>query len=215
MDTSTRSSWAGMKRPMNTAASPERTARAQKGPRQPVNWPAKEPIGTPTTLARVRPPIMTPVARVALRGPAALVATTKPTDQNAPVARAVTTRAMRTTEKDVLSAATRCPRQNTDRARTSVWRWGRRRVAMAMVGAPMIMPMAKAVISRPAWETLTPRSPASSGSRPATTNSVVPIRNVPAASTQTTKGSLPGVVPDAEGIRVVSPCVVIGGRGGG
>src|SRR3954469_7934107 len=78
---------------------------------------------------------------------------------------------------------------------------------MAMVGAPMIMPMAKAVISRPAWETLTPRSPANSGSRPATTNSVVPIRNVPAASTQTTKGSLPGVVPDAEGIRGISPCV--------
>src|SRR4051812_13630519 len=64
---------------------------------------------------------------------------------------------------------------------------------MAMAGAPMIMPMAKAVISRPAWETLTPRSPASSGSRPAMTNSVVPIRNVPAASTQTTAGSLPGV----------------------
>ncbi|CAM5741665.1 hypothetical protein SALBM311S_12444 [Streptomyces alboniger] len=37
------------------------------------------------------------------------------------------------------------------------------------------------------------------------TNSVVPIRNVPAASTQTTKGSLPELVPDTEGMRVVSP----------
>lgn len=69
------------------------------------------------------------------------------------------------------------------------------------------MPMAKAVISSPAWETLTPRSPDSSGSRPVTTNSVVPIRNVPAASTQTTRGSLPGVVPDAEGMCVNHPVV--------
>ncbi|WP_413812352.1 hypothetical protein [Streptomyces sp. OE57] len=45
-----------------------------------------------------------------------------------------------------------------------VWRCGRRKVAMAMVGPPMIMPMAKAVISRPTWETLTPRSLAISGS---------------------------------------------------
>lgn len=74
-----------------------------------------------------------------------------------------------------------------------------------MVGAPMIMPMAKAVISSPDWEVLTPRPVDSSGSSPAMTNSVVPIRNVPAASTQTTKGSLPGVVPDVEGIRVDSP----------
>jgi hypothetical protein len=40
---------------------------------------------------------MTPVA---FCGPAAAVATTKPTDQNAPVASAVTTRAARTTVKE-------------------------------------------------------------------------------------------------------------------
>ncbi|KPI23699.1 hypothetical protein OV320_0646 [Actinobacteria bacterium OV320] len=74
-----------------------------------------------------------------------------------------------------------------------------------MVGAPMIMPTAKTVISSPAREVLTPRPVDSSGSRPAMTNSVVPIRNVPAASTQTTKGSLPRVVPDVEGMREVSP----------
>src|SRR4051794_24790512 len=72
---------------------------------------------------------------------------------------------------------------------------------MAMVGPPTIMPTAKAVISRPARETPTPRSPAISGSSPAMTNSVVPIRNVPAASTHTTNGSLPGAVAAADGIR--------------
>ena len=78
-------------------------------------------------------------------------------------------------------------------------------VAMAMAGEPMIMPMAKAVISRPAREVLTPRSVDNSGSSPAMTNSVVPIRNVPAASTRTTTGSLGRVVPDAEGMRVLTP----------
>lgn len=50
----------GMNRPTSTAAREARTASAQKGPRQPVYWPTKEPTGTPTTLARVRRPLRTP-----------------------------------------------------------------------------------------------------------------------------------------------------------
>lgn len=55
------------------------------------------------------------------------------------------------------------------------------------------------------WDTLTFRSAAISGSSPAMTNSVVPIRNVPAASTRTTKGSLPEADPVAEGMRKLLP----------
>lgn len=73
----------------------------------------------------------------------------------------------------------------------TVLRCGRRSVASAMAGPPMIMPIAKTVIMRPAREVLTSRSAAMSGSRPAMTNSVVPIRNAAAASTQTTTGILP------------------------
>ncbi|XVQ90111.1 hypothetical protein ACQP2K_22675 [Microbispora siamensis] len=47
----------------------------------------------------------------------------------------------------------------------------------------MIIPTANTVISSPARGTLTRRSPAISGSRPATTNSVVSIKKVPTAST--------------------------------
>lgn len=39
---------------------------------------SKEPTGTPMTLARVRPPIMRPMARAEFRCPAAVVATTAP-----------------------------------------------------------------------------------------------------------------------------------------
>lgn len=150
---------------------------------------------------------MAPTARVERAGPAAVVAMTKPTAQNAPVARAVNTRAVSTTAKEALSAATAWPRAKTARAPMRVWRWGRRRVAMAMamVGPPTIIPAANAVINRPAWDTLTFRSAAISGSSPAMTNSVVPIRNVLAASTQTTKGNFPGADPMAEGMRKLLP----------
>lgn len=52
------------------------------------------------------------------------------------------------------------------------------------------MPTAKAVISVPVLETLTPRAPEISGSRPETTNSLVPMMKVMAPSSHTTGGSL-------------------------
>ncbi|MFD7443548.1 hypothetical protein [Streptomyces sp. NPDC059909] len=114
--------------------------------------------------------------------------------------------------KELLSAATTCPSAKAARPGSgSGLALGLAQVAMAMVGPPTIMPIAKAVISRPAGETLTPRSLAISGSSPAMTNSVVPVRNVPAASTQTTKGSLPGAVPATEGMRVLLSLQVAGG----
>ncbi len=58
----------------------------------------------------------------------------------------------------------------------------------------MIMPRAKAVISRPVLAWLIPKSAAISGSRPAMRNSLVHIRNIPTASRKTTNGSL--VEPD-------------------
>jgi hypothetical protein len=76
-----------------------------------------------------------------------------------------------------------CPAANTASASTSVARGGSRSVANAMTDGPTIMPRAKAVTSSPAWATLTPRSAAASGSRPAIMNSVVPIRKMPAAIT--------------------------------
>jgi hypothetical protein len=127
------------------------------------------------------------------------VATTEATDQNAPVAQAVAKRADSRTGKLEPSATTTCPAANTARAAISVTRAGIRRVSSAMVGEPTIIPTAKTVISSPAWATLTCRSPAISGSRPATTNSVVSMRNVPAASTYTTNGSRTAAPPAPAG----------------
>jgi hypothetical protein len=49
--------------------------------------------------------------------------------------------------------------------------------------APTIIPTANTVIANPACATDVPKSAAISGRRPATTNSVVPMRKVPAART--------------------------------
>src|SRR3954451_10477752 len=177
---------------MTTAAPTESSANAQKTPRQPTGWPAHEPSGTPTTVARPTPLIITPRARDADAGPAAVVATTAATDQNAPVTKAVSTRAARTTAKSELTAASTCPAAKTTSAPTRVARRGSRSVAIAMAGAPTIMPTAKAVISSPVRDRLTPKADDISGSRPATRYSVVHIRNVPRASRGTTSGNLSG-----------------------
>jgi hypothetical protein len=65
-----------------------------------------------------------------------------------------------------------CPAAKIPRASISVTRRGSRRVSSAVDGAPTIIPTANTVISSPARATLMCRSPAISGSRPATTNSV-------------------------------------------
>jgi hypothetical protein len=122
MDGTSRSSSSGMKRPMTAAATIERPASAQNGPRQPAIWPANAPIGTPTTLAIVRPPITTPSAREPAAGPAAELATTAATDQKAPVASAVSARAASVIAKLGLSAAMTSPSAKTASARTSVLR---------------------------------------------------------------------------------------------
>jgi hypothetical protein len=105
------------------------------------------------------------------------------TAQNAPVATAVKNRAESSNAKLEPSATMTCPAAKTPNASISVNRLGSRRVSIVISGAPTIIPTAKTVIISPAWATLTRSSPAISGSRPATTNSVVPIRNVPNAST--------------------------------
>lgn len=103
--------------------------------------------------------------------------------QNAPVASAVRNRAASSSLKLEPRATMTCPAAKTPKASISVSRLGSRSVSIAISGAPTIIPSAKTVINSPAWATSTRRSPAISGSRPATTNSVVPIRNVPNAST--------------------------------
>ena len=75
------------------------------------------------------------------------------------------------------------PTAKTSSAAVRVTRCGTRSVASAIVGAPTIMPIAKTVIARPAAAMLTEKSAATAGSSPATTNSVVPMRKVPAVST--------------------------------
>src|SRR3954471_17943288 len=183
---------------MTTAARAESTASTQNAPRQPTCWPAHEPSGTPTTVARPTPLIITPRARDADAGPAAVVATTEATDQNAPVTSAVRTRAARTTAKSELTAASTWPAAKTANAPTRGARRGRRSVAIAMAGAPTIIPTAKAVISSPVWDRLTPKAVDISGSSPATRYSVVHIRNVPTANSGTTNGNLSGAGGEAD-----------------
>ena len=69
----------------------------------------------------------------------------------------------------------------------NVTRRGSFSVANAIDGAPTIMPTAKTVTVSPARGVLVWKAAASSGSRPATTNSVVPIKKVPARSTAMAK----------------------------
>ena len=74
-------------------------------------------------------------------------------------------------------------------ASTSVARFGKRKVARAITGAPTIMPTANAVISSPICDGRTPKSSAICGSSPAIRNSVVHIKNAPSASTGTIGGN--------------------------
>jgi hypothetical protein len=104
-------------------------------------------------------------------------------ERNAPVAKAVRKRAASSNAKLEPSATMTCPTAKTPKASISVSRLGSRSVSIVISGAPTIIPSAKTMIDSPARATLTLRSPAISGSRPAATNSVVPIRNVPRAST--------------------------------
>src|SRR3954454_19898748 len=180
---------AGMSRPITAAPAKASTPRATKGPRQPASRPAHVPIGTPITLASVNPPITTPIARDRRPAPAALPATMAATAQNAPVARAVSTRAASRMMKLELSAATTCPAAKISSASVSTERCGSRRVASAITGEPTIIPTANAGIRRPERASLTCRPSAMSGSSPAIMNSVVPIRKVPAARMYPTRGS--------------------------
>src|SRR3954468_20501899 len=180
---------AGVSRPITAAPAKASTPRATKGPRQPASRPAHVPIGTPITLASVNPPITTPIARDRRPAPAAWPATMAATAQNAPVARAVSTRAASRMMKLELSAATTCPAAKISSASVSTEPCGSRRVASAITGEPTIIPTANAVIRRPERASLTCRPSAMSGSSPAIMNSVVPIRKVPAARMYTTRGS--------------------------
>ena len=111
-------------------------------------------------------------------------------DQNAPVTTPVSTRAAKRSSNEPLSAAMTWPAAKLVNARTSVARFGKRRVARAITGAPRIMPTANAVISSPICEGRTPKSSAICGSSPAIRNSVVHIKNAPSASTGTIGGSV-------------------------
>jgi hypothetical protein len=89
-----------------TAAIAARVASAQKVPRQPINCPLNDPSGTPSTFASIPPPRTRPRARELAVGPAALAAAADPTAQNAPVATAVTNRAISISSKLAVSATT-------------------------------------------------------------------------------------------------------------
>ena len=65
----------------------------QKVARQPRSWPTKVPKGTPRMLASVRPVNMRPMALARLPGGTTLAATTAPTPNMVPWAKAATTRA--------------------------------------------------------------------------------------------------------------------------
>ena len=67
-------------------------AMPQNAARQPSCWPSAVPNGTPTTFERVRPVIMSAMARERRSGATRLAAMTGPMPMNAPWHRAETTR---------------------------------------------------------------------------------------------------------------------------
>lgn len=135
------------------------------------------------TFASMPPPKTMPSAREEDAGPAAFAPTTAATAQNAPVATAVRKRAPRMSPKLDESATMTCPIAKTTSAELKVTRRGTLSVKIAIAGVPTIIPIAKTVIIRPTFAIDVPRSPAISGRMPATTNSVVPIKKTPTAST--------------------------------
>src|SRR3981189_3303959 len=150
--------------------------------RQPSAWPSQDAIGTPTTVATVRPHITCATAFARFCGPIKWVATRAATPKYAPCGNPATNRAIISVSYDGANTLARLPSVNTAiRVSSSVLR-GALSASAAMSGAPITTPSAYAEITWPAVGSVMPRLDAMSGSRPIATNSVVPMPNPPRAS---------------------------------
>jgi hypothetical protein len=91
-------------------------------------------------------------------------------------------RVRRRTSKLSVSAARMCSVMKASRKVVKLRRGAQDRDSAAIIGAPRIMPTAKAEVSDPATATETCKSPAMSGTRPASMNSEVPMAKTARAS---------------------------------
>ncbi len=179
---------AGIPFRMPRAAGRQRAATAQKAARQPSHVPSTAPPGTPATVATVVPDSSTASARPFLSGATSVAAAVRATARKPAFASAATTRVANRVGKFVVTAPTTCAAAKTSTNTRRAARLGQSRASAATRGAPTTMPTAKAEVRAPAVATVTSRSEAMSGKRPASMNSEVPMAKTARASRYSGRG---------------------------
>ena len=144
-----------------------------KAARQPNASEISTPMGMPNTVAATMPKATSEMARPARAGPTSSTAVALASDQNTGSASAGTKRATAMTQ--MLGAAMASALDRPNRISTPMNRRLRSMLAISAVSSGPVAATVKAnsVTSRPAWDTVTSRSRARSGSRPTIRNSVV------------------------------------------
>ena len=173
---------------MPRAAGRQRAATAQNVARQPSNMPSTDPPGTPAIVATVVPDSSTASARPFLSGGTSAAAAVRATARNPAFASAATTRVANRTGKLAVRAPAAWAAAKARMNPRRLERLGQLRASAATRGAPTIMPIAKAEVSTPAVPTVTSRSEAMSGNRPASMNSEVPMAKTAMASRYSGRG---------------------------
>lgn len=169
----------------------------------------KVPSGTPTTLATVSPVNISAMAPARFCGATRPAATTEPMPKKAPWAREATMRPVSIRPKTGAAAESRLPAMNRPISSISMRLRDTLVPSTVMTGAPATTPSAYPVTSSPAVGTVTPKSAATSGSRPMITNSVVPIPKAPMARARRARGM---EVPFLGGVESAAPQLIPTGR---
>lgn len=171
-----------------TAAGRHSSAIAQNVARQPSTVPTSAPAGTPSTVASVVPERRMASARPRRSGATRVVAVLRATARKPAFASAATTRVTSSSGRSAASAPTTCVAANTSTNPSRLRRAGHRRASAAVSGAPTTIPIANAGVASPTAATGRSRSAARSGTRPARTNSDVPMANTATARRYSGRG---------------------------
>lgn len=150
-------------------------AMPKNATRQPNCCPMSVPIGTPVTVAMVRPVNMMEMALARLFGGTRSAAMVDPMDMKTPCAKADMMRAMSNSVIVVENAAAKLPSMNTIMMVSSKVLRFMRDVSAVKIGAPNMTPTAYSETVSPAVLTGIAKSSAMSGNNPTLINSVVPI----------------------------------------
>ena len=154
-----------------------RSATTPKVALQPMCCPMNVPIGTPSTVATVKPVNMIETALPCFPGGTILVATTVAIAKNNPCAMAVMIRENKTASYEVTNNAAAFPIVKTIISPSKSFFLSMRLNTAAKSGVPIASASAYPEIKEPAFVNEMSKSDATVDNRPTMTNSVVPIAN--------------------------------------